>query len=103
LFSGTGLVPVGQVNTLQHLTSLGMEFEYQIDLSYDLVIEEHDRMLGIFNTIDAITNTPLDRLHREMEDSAYHNIDHIVNGDFSKFCRSMNDSKRHIIEEWIKM
>lgn len=103
LLSGTGLLPVGQAGTLGHLRSLGLEFDYQIDLSYDSLVPEYDRILGIFRTIDSVLQRPVDQLYRDVRDSTAHNINHLVNGEFKKSCRIHNDSQRPIIENWIKI
>jgi hypothetical protein len=102
LLSGTALLPVGQTGTLTHLRSLGLEFDYQIDLSYDTLIPEYDRVLGIFNTIDIILERPVDQLYRDVRDSGAFNVNYIVNGKFKKSCQERNDSQRSIIEKWAK-
>jgi hypothetical protein len=102
LLSGTGLIPVGQTGTIEHLKSLGMFFDYQIDLSFDSLVHDDERILGIFSTIDSILERPIYRLQKDIQESNAYNINHIVTKRFSKKCQDHNSQQRDKIVRWIK-
>ena len=102
LLSGTGLLPVGQSGTIEHLKQLGLVFDYQIDLSFDALIRDYERIIGIFRTIDVISGRSIDSLHKDVKESNNYNINQIVSKKFQQACRDKNDQQRFKIEQWIK-
>ena len=102
LLSGTGLLPVGQAGTLDHLQSLGLVFDYQIDMSFDSLIQDTERILGIYRTIDVILERSIDHLYKNIKASSEHNINQIVTKKFHQECQDHNDKQRCQIDQWIK-
>ena len=102
LMSGSGLLPVGQAGTILHLQNLGLIFDYQIDMSFDSLIRDDERMIGIFGAIDVILGRSIDRLNKDTTHSGAYNINQIVEEKFKKACQDSNDQQRYLIEQWIK-
>lgn len=102
LLSGTALLPVGQAGTLEHLRQLGLVFEYQIDLSFDCLIQDDERIIGIFRAIDTILGRSIDRLHQDVAESNKYNINQFVTKKFQQACQHHNDQQRYKIRQWIK-
>lgn len=101
LLSGCGLLPVGQANTLEFLQGLGLEFNYNLDLSFDQVTGEYDRICGLYETIDVILGRDLDRLSKDTQSSGQHNIDRITGKAFQIQCESLNESNIPAVEKWL--
>jgi len=90
LLGQTAFVPTGQFNTYQHLENLGFQFNYNFDTSFDFIIGDHDRLLGIVNTIKQFANMSKEELFEGTRESSIHNYNHIISGDFYDICEDIN-------------
>ena len=106
LLGQTAFVPVGQFDTYGHLTQLGFEFNYNFDTSFDSIIGDHDRLLGIVNLIKQFANMSKEELFDGTRKSSMHNYNHIISGDFYDICENINQKSieqvLNIIESKIK-
>jgi len=106
LLGQTAFVPVGQFDTYGHLTQLGFEFNYNFDTSFDSIIGDHDRLLGIVNLIKQFANMSKEELFDGTRESSIHNYNHIISGDFYDICENINQKSieqvLNIIESKIK-
>jgi len=90
LLGQTAFVPTGQFNTYNSLQQLGFKFDYNFDTSFDSIIGDHDRLLGIVNIIKQFANMSKEELFEGTRESSIYNYNHIVNGDFYDICEEIN-------------
>jgi hypothetical protein len=94
-------LPIGQGNTLTHLSKLGMNFDYGFSLDYDQCKHDFDRMIKIYDLLEHIKNIDSDSLLNNSQPSADHNLEIIINGEFSKKCQEHNDANFDLVTEWV--
>ena len=87
---GTAFVPVGQFETYKTLTDLGLRFEYEFDISWDLDSGNLSRAESIINLIDQLSQLDIDQLMQDTQNSSKHNQDWITSGNFFKQCQEKN-------------
>ena len=90
LLGGTAFVPVGQFETYKTLTDLGLRFEYEFDISWDLDSGNLSRAESIINLIDQLSQLDIDQLMQDTQNSSKHNQDWITSGNFFKQCQEKN-------------
>jgi hypothetical protein len=100
LLAGRPFVPVGQKNSIQSLKQLGLKFDWGLDLDFDRMCNDFDRMLGIYQCLGHLkTQSPGDILDQS-RDSCEHNLDHIRSGGFRNKCDIANQSQIETIIKW---
>jgi hypothetical protein len=100
LLAGRPFIPVGQKNSIESLKQLGLNFDCGLDLSFDQMPEDFDRMLGIYQCLDGLTTTdPMDIVNRS-RDSCEHNLEWIRSGNFRRKCDIANLVQFEKIIKW---
>lgn len=90
LLAGNGIICAGQWQSYVSLKELGFRFDYGIDLSYDNVKEDLDRMCALIDVIDSVAEIDSARLEEISNESGLHNQDHILSGSLYDLCQSKN-------------
>jgi hypothetical protein len=90
LLGETAFINNAQYDTYSTLTSLGFEFDYGLDLSYDQDPGNISRMSGMLNVIKQLSDYTADELYEQTRRSCLHNKDHVMSGDFYKIAESVN-------------
>jgi len=101
LLAGQALIPVGQFGTLKNLSNLGLNFDYDIDLSHDDCIDDFDRMNKIFNLLETIKNSSITKLENNILTATEHNLNIIKSEQFKKNCEKINLENFEKIKQWI--
>jgi len=91
LLGGKAIIAVGQFDTYRTLESLGLVFDYGIDLSYDQDPGNITRMEKLLVLIDDLIGMSMDQLYACTEESALYNQHWIRNGGFAKSCQAVNE------------
>jgi hypothetical protein len=91
LLAGTGLFVVGQYQTYRYLRDVGFEFTYPIDLGYDEVPGDLDRIEQCLGTLEKLLEFSEDDLVSMTRSSADHNREHILSGALSGQCEIINN------------
>lgn len=92
LIAGCGIIAVGQQHTYQALRQLGFRFEYGIDLSFDEVAGDIERIMKILTTLESfVAETDIHTLNSMVLPSAAHNQEHILNGTCARACNNINN------------
>lgn len=102
LLGQTAFIPVGQFDTYGTLIRLGFEFDYNFDISFDSIIGDHDRLLGIVHLIQHLATMPKEEIFEGTINSSIHNYNHIISGDFYNACENINQSTIEKIQNIIK-
>jgi len=90
LLGGTAFVSVGQFETYKTLTDLGLEFEYDFDLSWDSDPGNISRAESIVNLIELLSQADVDQLIHYTQHSSKHNQNWIKSNGFFKQCEKKN-------------
>jgi hypothetical protein len=90
LLGGTAFVSVGQFETYKVLAELGLQFEYNFDLSWDLDSGNISRMESIVSLIEWLAQADVDQLVQYTQHSSQHNQNWIVSNNFFKQCERKN-------------
>ena len=90
LLSRTALLPAGQYRTYAHLQSLGFQFDYPWDKSFDDTPEDISRFEKFLGTLDQINKLDFDYIKQEIKHSCDHNREHIISGDFLSLTSAKN-------------
>ena len=91
LLGSTAFVPVGQFETYRTLETLGMQFDYGIDTTWDLDPGNLSRASGIIDLIDHLIQHSVEELVIKTQESNRYNQNHIVSGKFFKQCQQKNN------------
>lgn len=94
-------LPVGQVDSIKHLSELGLNFDYGLPLEYDCENGDFDRIEKIYDTIDYIENMSVSELFNQTQPIADYNLNMIETRQFSRNCINDNMSRVTIVENWI--
>jgi hypothetical protein len=92
LLGGTAFIPVGQFDVYRTLNQLGMQFDYEFDVSFDQDpgnISRAEKIVNLIRSLDQYTANDLFEMTRK---SSQHNQEHIVSRDFFNLCESKNKS-----------
>jgi hypothetical protein len=90
LLGATAFVPVGQFQTYQTLTNLGLCFDYGFDTSWDLDSGNITRFESIVNLINWLNQHSIDELVSMTVNSNSFNQNHIISGQFFQNCENVN-------------
>jgi hypothetical protein len=90
LLGGTAFVPVGQFETYKTLTDLGLRFEYEFDISWDLDSGNLSRAESIINLIDNLNQYSVEQLLSKTQESTQYNQNHILSNKFFDQCQQKN-------------
>ena len=91
LLGGTAFVPVGQFETYKTLESLGLQFDYEFDSSWDLDSGNLSRAESIIELIDQLTQFEVTELVAKTENSSKYNQNYIISGKFFDQCQQKNE------------
>lgn len=90
LLGATGFISVGQFETYRTLQSLGFEFDYGIDLSFDSDPGNLSRMEKIIKLLLDLKKFSAQELFDLTRTSSLYNQDHILSGRFAEQCEKVN-------------
>ena len=90
LLGGTAFVPVGQFETYQTLSNLGLQFDYDFNTEWDLDPGNLSRAESIINLIDDLTQYSIEELLVKTKESTQYNQNYIVTGQFFERCHQKN-------------
>jgi hypothetical protein len=90
LLAGNGIICAGQWQSYISLQELGFRFDYGIDLSYDSIKEDLDRMCALIDVLSTVADLDAVQLEQMSKESGLHNQDHVLSGGLSNICQSKN-------------
>lgn len=99
--SGTACLHNGQFDTYSVLRELGFEFDYGIDLSYDNIPGDLDRMIAMLELLDNIKHLGTQDICQLTADSNKKNQHHVIEGDFYDRCEQINQASLKAILEQV--
>lgn len=99
LLSETAIIANGQFDTYRTLESLGMHFDYGLDLRYDCEPGNIDRAVGMIDLISQVSKHDRAYWFDRTWMSRKHNRQHIVSGDFYDACESINLNAMDLIQQ----
>lgn len=100
LLSGTAFLHVGQPFLLTKLNELGISTDFGFPDDYDNEPFEDERILKIYDSINFIMNTPLEKLYQNSYDAIVNNLDCIKSGTFYENCETHNKKNIKKIYDW---
>jgi hypothetical protein len=103
LLAGQALLPVGQWRTLRALRQVGFRFDYGLNLEYDDISGDIDRIVPCLTVIDNIMSMPLDELYETTRESSGHNADWAVSDGFSQRCDAINEESLVKLCQWLDL
>lgn len=92
LLSKTAFIPTGQFRNYGWLETMGMKFDYGLDLSFDADPGNITRLDKLVDLIQDISRYSAQDLFEMTEDSTNFNYNLITSGDFYENCDSKNSS-----------
>ena len=91
LIAGTAFLSNGQHSHYEQLKQLGFQFDYgDIDLSYDRIVPELDRMVAFANELEKICYMDKQEIFDMTYDSCMHNIEHIQSKKIDSITEAIN-------------
>jgi hypothetical protein len=99
LLGKTAFIPTGQFDTYGALERLGFKFNYGLDLSFDNMRYDNDRLNSVVLLIKELVLMSKEEIYATTKESSDHNFEYIVSGDFYKFCEKIN---QHTVEQVIE-
>ena len=102
LMARQAFIPVGQCNTLEHLSKLGLNFDYGLDLSFDQQAADFSRIEELYMLLDTIKEIDTDCLIKQVQPVADFNLNVITTGEFKQNCNQTNLQQLDKIEHWLK-
>lgn len=103
LLAGQAILPVGQWRSIAALSALGFKFDYGLDLDYDELSGDIDRILACLNVIDQIMAMPLDDLYEQTRGSSAYNAEWAVSADFGQRCNHINRQSLTQLVQWLSI
>jgi hypothetical protein len=91
LSGGTAFVPVGQFETYRALETLGMQFNYGFDTTWDSDPGNLSRAASIIDLIDELNQCSVEQLVSKTQENNRYNQNHITSGQFFKQCQQENN------------
>jgi hypothetical protein len=91
LLGATAFIPVGQFQTYRTLETLGMQFNYGFDTTWDLNPGNLSRAASIIDLIDHLIQHSVEELVIKTQESNRYNQNHIVSGKFFEQCQQKNN------------
>jgi hypothetical protein len=92
LLGETAFLANGQFDTYKTLENFGFEFDYDLDLSFDQIVGDLDRLEKLINTIKSLKDIDTHDLYHQTRPSCLHNKHWIVSGDFYRRAEQFNKS-----------
>jgi len=90
LLSGVAFIPCAQFETYKFLQDLGLEFNYDFDLTWDLDPGNITRFDKICQLIDTLSGYTTAELVNKTKDSTEYNRNFILNKNFYRNCEQLN-------------
>ena len=90
LLGETAFIANGQFQTYSTLRSLGFEFDYSLDLSYDNIKPDLDRLIAIFGLIQSLQSMDTMEIFENTRTSCLHNKEHVLSGKFYSISEKIN-------------
>jgi hypothetical protein len=90
LLGETAFIANGQFQTYSTLRSLGFEFDYNLDLSYDNIKPDLDRLIAIFGLIQSLQSMDTMEIFENTRGSCLHNKEHVLSGKFYSISEKIN-------------
>jgi len=90
LLGATAFVPVGQFETYRTLETLGLQFDYDFDTTWESDSGNLSRAESIIDLIDNLNQFSVEQLVSKTQDSNSHNQNHVVSGKFFDQCQIKN-------------
>lgn len=103
LLAGRPFVSVGQWNTLKELNHVGFRTDFGFDQSYDEIPGDLDRIIKIFDTLQEIIDTPIEKLYNQSLPAVTHNVNWIVSGGLLNRCSELNLSSTKKIKDFLEI
>lgn len=103
ILAGQAILPVGQWKSVAALRDLGFKFDYGLDLNYDELPGDIDRILACFGVIDQIMIQPLDDLYEQTRGSSTYNAEWAVSADFGQRCGYINQQSLTQVVQWLSI
>ncbi len=95
----TALLNNGQFDVYDSLTELGFKFDYGLNLGYDSVPQDYDRLLGFAGVLEHIGTMSAQDLYEQTRESCLHNKHHVMSGEFYQRAEAVNHrSLEHILQ-----
>jgi hypothetical protein len=69
---------------------LGFEFDYNLDLSYDNIKPDLDRLIAIFGLIQSLQSMDTMEIFENTRGSCLHNKEHVLSGKFYSISEKIN-------------
>ena len=91
LLGATAFVPVGQFETYRTLETLGFQFDYDFNTSWDQDPGNLSRAEGIVDLIDDLNQYTVKQLINKTQHSNRYNQNHILSGQFFDQCQLKNE------------
>ena len=101
LLGGTAFIPVGQYDVYATLVSLGMQFDYGLDLSFDQDPGNLTRLEKIVVLIRKLEHYSAQDLFEMTKHSSRHNQEVILSAAFDRVCDHINQTTLSAIESWV--
>jgi hypothetical protein len=90
LLGETAFIANGQFQTYSTLRSLGFEFDYGLDLSYDNVKPDLERLIAMFGLIQSLQSLDTMEIFENTRNSCLHNKEHVLSGKFYSISEKIN-------------
>lgn len=102
IMAGCPFLAVGQAHSYQALTEVGFRFDYGLDLSYDCILNDHQRAKQILLLLDQVASMDTQQLKSMTQPSADHNRDHVFSNGLVNACDLINTASLEYISDVIK-
>jgi hypothetical protein len=90
LLGETAFIANGQFQTYSTLCSLGFEFDYGLNLSYDNIKPDLDRLIAMFGLIQSLQSMGTMEIFENTRTSCLHNKEHVLSGKFYSISEKIN-------------
>ena len=101
LLGETAFIANGQYQTYSTLRRLGFEFDYGLDLSYDEVKQDLDRLVAVTGLIRSLQQPDTMEIFNRARSSCLHNKDHVLSGTFYAMSEKINQESIQYIHDHI--
>lgn len=102
LLAGVPFIPGMQCEVYDYLKTLGLNFDYGFDTSFDLDPGNLTRFEKLCKLIDELSNWSSDDIISATKDATHHNKDYIISGNFAKTCNTHNQNQIELIYQSLK-
>jgi hypothetical protein len=101
LLGETAFIANGQCDTYSTLHYLGFEFDYGLDLSYDSVKPDLDRLVAMTKLIRSLQELDMQEIFQRTRFSSLHNKDHVLSGKLHAISEKINQESIQYIHDHI--